>query len=157
MKNIFKFIFAVFVCELLGNIGSIFTVPAISGWYVTLQKPFFNPPNWIFAPVWTFLFFLMGVSLYLVLKKDLKEKEVRKGLIIFTIQFALNIGWSFLFFGLRNPFYAFFEIIILWIAILLTILQFRKIEKVSSYLLLPYLIWVTFAAILNFSVWQLNI
>lgn len=145
------------VCQLAGIIGSIFTTPSISGWYASLQKPFFNPPSWLFGPVWIFLFFLMGLSLYLVIKKDSKDKEVRKGLIIFAIQLILNIGWSFLFFSLHNPFYAFLEIIVLWIAILLTILQFKKIDGESWSLLLSYLIWVSFAALLNFSIWRLNL
>jgi len=156
-SNIFKFLFAVIFCQSVGVLGSVFTTPSISGWYATLQKPAFNPPNWIFAPVWIALFFLMGVSLYLILKKDLKNKEVKKGLLAFIIQLFLNVSWSFLFFYLHSPFLAFLDILILWLAITLTIVQFRKIDKTASYLLLPYLTWVTFATLLNFSIWRLNI
>jgi tryptophan-rich sensory protein len=156
-KNIFKFLFAVIICQLVGVLGSIFTVPSINGWYASLQKPVFNPPNWIFGPVWITLFFLMGISLYLILNKDLKSKEVKKGLLLFAVQLILNVRWSFLFFYLHNPSGAFLDIVLLWLAIILTIIQFHKIEKKAAYLLLPYLIWVTFAAFLNFSIWQLNI
>ncbi|MFA4999094.1 MAG: TspO/MBR family protein [Candidatus Paceibacterota bacterium] len=156
-NNIFKFLFAVIFCQLAGIVGSIFTFPAIKGWYATLQKPSFSPPNWIFSPVWITLFFLMGISLYLILKKDIRDKEVKKGLLVFVIQLLLNIKWSFLFFYMHNPFYAFLDILFLWLAIVLTIIQFRKIDRGAAYLLLPYLTWVTFAALLNFSIWQLNI
>lgn len=157
MKKFFKFIFCIAICELVGASGAIFTMPAINGWYETIQKPSFNPPNWIFAPVWTFLFFLMGVSLYLILEKDIKDKMVKSGLLIFVGQFVLNVAWSFLFFGLHKPFEAFVEIIFLWLAILLTIFQFHKIDKRAAYLLIPYLLWVSFASILNLAVWILNI
>jgi tryptophan-rich sensory protein len=156
-NNILKFIFAVAICQLAGALGSIFTIPAINGWYTSIQKPFFNPPNWIFGPVWITLFFIMGVSLYLVLRKNVKDREVKKGLLLFVVQLFLNIRWSFLFFYLHNPFGAFLDIVLLWLAIILTIIQFSKIEKKAAYLLLPYLIWVSFAAFLNFSIWQLNI
>ncbi len=156
-NNIFKFLFAVIFCQLAGVLGSVFTAPSIRGWYTTLQKPVFSPPNWIFAPVWITLFFLMGISLYLILKKDLNDREVKKGLLIFIVQLLLNVKWSFLFFYLHSPFLAFLDILFLWLAIALTILQFRKIDRAAAYLLLPYLTWVTFAALLNFSIWQLNI
>lgn len=156
MKKPLKLVLCIVACELAGSLGAIFTTPAINGWYATIQKPSFNPPNWIFAPVWTFLFFLMGVSLYLILEKDLKDKTVKSALLIFTGQFILNILWSVLFFGLQRPFDAFIEIIILWFAILLTIVQFYKIDKKAAFLLVPYLLWVSLASVLNFSVWILN-
>jgi len=156
MKKPLKIFLCVVVCELAGAIGAIFTTPAISGWYATIQKPFFNPPNWIFGPVWTFLFFLMGVSLYLVLEKDLKDTTVKSALMIFIGQFILNVLWSILFFGLKRPFDAFIEIIVLWFAILLTIVQFHKIDQKAALLLVPYLLWVSFATVLNMSVWILN-
>jgi len=157
VKKISKLILSVIICELIGGMGAIFTTPAIQGWYNTIQKPSFNPPNWLFGPVWISLFFLMGVSLYFVLEKDLKDKEVRRGLEIFVFQFFLNVLWSFMFFYLEEPFPAFIEIISLLSAILATILQFFKIDKKAAYLLLPYLIWVTIATILNFSIWRLNL
>jgi len=156
IKNLSKLIFCIIISELVGGLGVIFTTPAIQGWYLTIEKPAFNPPNWIFGPVWIFLFFLMGVSFYLVLEKDLKNKEVKRGLWLFVFQFVLNVLWSFLFFYLKNPFYAFLEIMVFWLAIITTVIQFQKIDKRAAYLFLPYLFWVTFATALNFSIWQLN-
>jgi benzodiazapine receptor len=155
--KIIKLIFAVSICQIAGVMGSIFTSPSIPVWYATLQKPYFTPPNWIFAPVWILLFTLMGISLYLILIENLKDKTVKIGVAIFSFQLILNISWSFLFFSLQNILYALIEIIILWFVILFTIYQFFKINKKSSYLLIPYLLWVTFAAVLNFTIWRLNI
>jgi benzodiazapine receptor len=157
IENITKLIISIAICQIAGVIGSAFTTPSIPGWYAALQKPSFNPPNWIFAPVWIFLFTLMGISLYLILKERLDDKNVKIGILIFTFQLILNVGWSFLFFVLNNILFAFLEITILWFAILLTIYQFWKINKKASYLLIPYLVWVTFAAIINFTIWRLNI
>ena len=151
-----KLVFAVVVCQLAGVLGSLFTSPQIPTWYASLQKPIFSPPNWLFAPVWIILFALMGISAYLVWNKGLENREVKISLLIFGIQLALNVLWSFLFFGLRSPFYAFFEIIVLWAAIALTILSFSKISKSAGLLLLPYLLWVSFAMILNYYIWELN-
>ncbi|MBW6518876.1 MAG: tryptophan-rich sensory protein [ANME-2 cluster archaeon] len=157
VENIIKLIFSISICQFAGVLGSKFTSPSIPGWYASLQKPYFSPPNWIFAPVWILLFTLMGISLYLVLRENFNDNTVKIGMVIFTFQLLLNISWSFLFFNLQNILFAFFEIIFLWIAISLTIYQFWKINKKSSYLLVPYLLWVTFAAILNFSIWRINI
>lgn len=157
MKNIFKMIFAVVACELAGVVGSVFTVPSITAWYANLAKPDFAPPNWIFAPVWTMLFALMGVSAFLIWKRGLKGKDVKIALGIFVGQLVLNVLWSIIFFGLRNPLGAFVEIIFLWLAILATISAFSKISKLAAWLLVPYILWVSFAAYLNFAVWNLNI
>jgi len=154
MKNIIKLLISIVICQAAGLIGSIFTIPAISSWYKSLQKPFFNPPNWIFSPVWIFLFLLMGISLYLVWNRGARENQ--KAIIIFGVQLVLNILWSIIFFGLKSPGLAFLEIIILWLAILLTIISFYKISKTAGLLLVPYILWVSFALILNFSIWQLN-
>lgn len=154
MNKWFKLIISILVCQMAGVIGSIFTGPSIPIWYAGLQKPAFAPPNWVFAPVWITLFTLMGVSLYLVWEK---RKNIKVPLILFGIQLILNIVWSLLFFGLQSPFYALIEIIILWIAILLTILSFYKISKRAGILLLPYISWVSLAAILNYYIWLLNI
>jgi len=155
--KILKLVVSILVCQLAGIVGSLFTSPAISTWYTQLQKPSFNPPNWIFAPVWTLLFLLMGISFYLVWNKGLEDKKAKVALFIFAFQLVLNIFWSFLFFGLRFPLCAFIEIIILWLAILITIISFYRISKTAGLLLLPYIFWVSFAAILNFFLWQLNI
>lgn len=154
--KILKLITSILICQAAGITGSLFTSPAIPTWYAALQKPSLNPPNWLFAPVWTLLFLLMGISFYLIWDKGLKNKKVRISIFIFGVQLILNILWSFLFFGLKSPFPAFIEIIILWFAILASIVSFYKISKVAGLLLLPYIFWVSFAAILNFFIWQLN-
>ncbi|MFC1613453.1 TspO/MBR family protein [Patescibacteria group bacterium] len=154
-KKTFKLIAAILICQAAGIIGSFFTTPSIKGWYASLNKPSFNPPNWIFGPVWTSLFLLMGISLYLVWKSQ-KGRKRSIALTTFSVQLVLNIIWSFLFFELNCPLCAFIEIIILWLAIALTIYYFAKINKKAAYLLLPYLFWVSFAMILNFSIWILN-
>ncbi|MFC2143906.1 TspO/MBR family protein [Candidatus Aenigmatarchaeota archaeon] len=151
-----KLIVSIIICQVIGGIGSIFTAPSISTWYTTLAKPWFTPPNWVFAPVWITLFLLMGISLYLIWEKGLKEKRIKTAISIFGIQLALNAIWSIIFFGLQSPFYAFIEIIILWIAILATIISFYKISKPAGLILLPYIIWVTIASSLNYYVWILN-
>lgn len=156
MKNIFKLILAVGFCNLLGNIGSIFTAPNIAGWYATLAKPSFNPPNWLFGPVWTLLFSLLGVSLFLLIKDYRGLKTEKIALIFFTGQFVLNILWSVIFFGMRNPLLAFFEIIILWWFIFFTMIYFYRVSRPAGLLFIPYLLWVSFAAVLNFAIWTLN-
>lgn len=155
--NVIKLISAVAICEAAGAVGAIFTTPKISTWYAGLNKPSFNPPSWIFAPVWTALFFLMGMAFYFIWEASAKNKKAKGALVIFGIQLALNILWSYLFFGLQNPFYAFIEIIILWLAIVASIIAFNKIDKKAAYLLLPYILWVSFAVFLNFSLWRLNL
>jgi len=157
MSKALKLIISILICQGAGVVGSLFTSPAISTWYATIQKPSFNPPNWIFAPVWTLLFLLMGISLYLMWEKGLENKKAKTAFFIFGVQLILNILWSILFFGLQSPLYAFIEIIILWLAILLTIISFYKISKPAAYLLLPYIIWVSFASVLNFSILILNL
>jgi len=151
-------IFFIIACEVIGSIGSIFTIPNISTWYAALAKPFFSPPNWLFAPAWGTLFLLMGIALYLVWeskgKKIVQERKI--ALSWFTIQFALNVLWSFLFFGLRSPFFGFIGIVFLWFSIIITIFSFYKVNKNAAYLLIPYILWVSFAAILNYSVMVLN-
>lgn len=156
MKNIIKLIIAIIVSNLAGVIGSLFTSPSIPGWYSQLNRPSFNPPSWVFAPVWTTLYLLMGVSAFFVWKKGFDRRDVRIALGIFLTQLFLNSIWSIIFFSLHSPFGAFVEIIFLWSAILLTVVYFWKISKPAAYLLLPYIFWVSFAAFLNFFIWQLN-
>lgn len=144
------------VCFLAAAVGSVFTTGAINTWYVTLNKPFFNPPNWIFGPVWTLLYLLMGISLYIFWNTKTSVKEKRLGLILFIVQLALNALWSILFFGLKSPTAAFVGIILLWLAIFLTIKNFLQLSKVAGRLLIPYLAWVSFATILNLSIVLLN-
>lgn len=156
LTEILKFLICIIICESAGVIGSIFTTTAIPGWYATLVKPSFTPPNWVFAPVWTSLYLLMGISAFLVWRKGLDNHLVNSGLRIFILQLILNTLWSFLFFGLKSPLLGLIEIVLLWIAIVLTILNFFRVSKLAGILLLPYILWVSFAAILNFSLWRLN-
>jgi len=153
LKKIILLIVSIIICQGAGFIGSIFTTPKIGSWFAGLIKPSFNPPNWIFAPVWTSLFLLMGIALFLVIQGKPLPKFA---LIAFVVQLILNILWSYLFFGLQNPMIAFMEIIILWLAILTTIYLFWPINKTAAYLLIPYIAWVSFASVLNFSLWRLN-
>ncbi len=149
-----RLILSIITANMAGLLGSVFTAQNIPVWYASIQKPALTPPNWIFAPVWTALFIMMGVSLYLVWEKGLEKN--RLAVSVFGVQLGLNTLWSFLFFGLNNPFYAFIEIIILWLAIAATIFLFRRISRKAAWLLVPYIIWVSFAAFLNYSVWILN-
>lgn len=154
--NLTKLGFSIVIPLLVGYFGSLFTTPSIGTWYASINKPAFNPPNWIFFPVWTTLFILMGISLYLIWEKYPKNKLSKNALYVFGLQLGLNLLWSLLFFGLKNPLYAAIEIVVLWMAILITIMKFRKISKTASLLLLPYLAWVAFAAALNFSIVMIN-
>jgi translocator protein len=154
MKKWLKLIISIFVSLFAGFIGSFFTITGVNSWFSTIIKPSFNPPNWIFGPVWTTLYILMGISLYLIWTNKIKNKK--PAMTIFFTQLVLNSLWSILFFGVQKPLFAFIEIIILWFAILLTILKFHKISKPASYLLVPYILWVSFAAVLNLSIYLLN-
>jgi len=156
MKNKFMLIFAILLCELAGVIGAFFTIPSIEGWYYELIKPSFSPPNWLFGPVWTILYFLMGVSAYLVWERGIKKKNVKNSLLIFGVQLVLNILWSILFFGLQSPLLGFICIVLLWIAIAVTIIKFYRISKTAGLLQVPYILWVTFATVLNFFIWIVN-
>lgn len=154
VNNFLRLLAAVIICQLAGIIGTPFTISAIPAWYGTLNKPFFSPPNYLFGPVWTLLYFLMGVSLYLVWSS--KSKLKKNALKIFFIQLVLNALWSIIFFGLRNPGLALVEVAVLWIAIILTIKVFYKISPPASYILIPYILWVSFAALLNLFIFLLN-
>jgi len=158
INNFLKLVIAVVACEVAGIIGSVFTMPSIPTWYAGLAKPALNPPAWVFGPVWTILFALMGISLFLIWKSisSVTQKERRVGIILFFVQLALNMLWSIIFFGLHNPGVAFVDIILLWLAILATIITFAKISKLAAWLLVPYILWVSFAAYLNFALWILN-
>lgn len=155
-SKVFKLVVSIIIAEAIGIIGSFFTTPSIPIWYEFLIKPSFNPPSWIFAPVWTTLFLLMGIAAYFVWIQGWENKDVKIALTVYGTQLALNLLWSILFFGLQSPFSGFLEIILLWIAIALTIITFYKISKKAAYLMIPYILWVSFAAILNFTIWQLN-
>jgi len=157
MNKFVKIAIALLVCLAVGYSASTVTRPSVETWYPTIAKPVFNPPNWIFMPVWTLLYILMAVAAGLVWDK-IKEQneEVKKALGFFLIQLTLNAVWSYLFFGLKNPMLALIEIALLWLMIYETFLKFVKINKTAGYLLIPYLAWVGFAAVLNASIWWLN-
>lgn len=155
-NKIVKLIGSILLCQLAGVIGSIFTFNSITEWYALLNKPFFVPPDWLFAPAWITLYTLMGISLFLALEKGLLENKNKTALQFFSAQLALNALWTILFFGLRNPLIALIEIIVLWFLILLTIKKFYFLNKKAAYLLIPYILWVSFASALNFAIWVLN-
>jgi len=155
MNKWIKLLIFILICQLAGLVGSNFTTSQINGWYATLQKPSFTPPNWLFGFVWTILFILMGISLYWIWGKRL-ERNFRKAILFFGIQLVLNILWNFFFFGLQNPSYGLIEIILLWIAIAITIFEFYKLSKKAGLILLPYIVWVSIATVLNYYILVLN-
>jgi translocator protein len=157
MNKSVKISISVAVCVLVGFLSGFPTQSSVKTWFLTIEKPFFNPPSWVFAPVWTILYIMMGIAFGLIWSSNYKEKEVlKKAMVIFGIQLALNALWSILFFGLCNPLLAFIEILLLWLMIYETIKAFKPIDGLASKLLYPYLAWVSFAAILNGSIWWLN-
>ncbi len=156
MKKYIPLILSILIAEAAGGIGSIFTSESIPNWYAYINKPSFNPPNWVFGPVWTTLFILMGIAAYLIWKEGSNKKEVRSALLLYGAQLIANTMWSIIFFGLKAPGAAFIEIIALWILILLTIVYFWRLKPIAGLLLLPYIAWVSFASILNFFIWRLN-
>jgi tryptophan-rich sensory protein len=152
-----RLIISLLACLAAGFIGSLATMKAIPVWFAGLNKPSFSPPNSIFGPVWTVLYILMAVSAFLVWRQDGGSSgPVKIALIVFAVQLILNILWSVLFFGMRMPGLAFAEILLLWISIIATIILFAKASPVAAWLLAPYILWVSFAAVLNYSLWRLN-
>lgn len=154
--NIKRLIISLILPQLAGLVGSFFTVPAISSWYLNLEKPSFSPPNWIFGPAWVTLYLLMGISIYLVWQKIDENQKVKKYLWFFWIHLIFNASWSLMFFGLKSPGLGLINIIIIWLLIIVLIIKFWKINRWSSYLLIPYLAWVSFASLLNYFIWILN-
>ncbi|MEQ8189637.1 MAG: TspO/MBR family protein [Candidatus Eremiobacterota bacterium] len=156
MKKITILILFLVICFLTAAFGSYFTVKSVSTWYLTIEKPLWNPPSWVFGPVWTILYILIALSGWLVWMKG-SEKPVRIVLFLYFIQIFLNAIWSPIFFGLHNPFLAFIDICLLWIFIVIYMYFSCKISLPACILFIPYLAWVTFASILNFAIWRLNI
>jgi len=154
--DIIKFVISIVLPLIIGFLGSIFTSSSVKTRYLTLIKPSFNPPSWLFGPVWILLYVLMGISLYLIWSYGLNYSGVKIALIIFVIQMVLNFLWSILFFGLHNPLLAFVNIVLLWISILAMIILFFRVSPLAAYLQIPYLLWVTFASILNLFIFLLN-
>lgn len=149
-------IISIVIAESAGFIGSVFTTPNIAPWYEHLNRPTWGPPNWLFGPVWITLYALMGVAAYLVYRKIKTEKSAKDALGIYIIQLSVNVAWSAVFFGARNIGAAFAVILLLLSLIILTIIYFQRYSKMAGWLLLPYLLWVSFATILNFAIWRLN-
>lgn len=156
LRDILKLIISIVACQCAGVIGSIFTSTEIPTWYATLEKPFFTPPNWLFAPAWITLYLLMGISAFFIWRKGLVNRQVRVALLVFLLQLILNALWSVVFFGLHSPLYGVIVIVALWIAILFAIIRFFQISTLAGALLLPYIGWVSFAAVLNISILVLN-
>ncbi|MCC7522332.1 tryptophan-rich sensory protein [Candidatus Uhrbacteria bacterium] len=155
-QDIIACFFSIAVCLIAAAIGSIFTSASLPIWYSSLTKPALNPPSWVFGPVWTVLYILMGIAAFLIWQKGWKRKDVQEALSVFGLQLGLNILWSMFFFGLQNPGLAFLDIVLLWLSIIWTIVLFQKLSRPAAYLLAPYLAWVTFASYLNLSIWLLN-
>ncbi len=156
MKPIIKLIISVATPIAIGAVAGSFTASSVNGWFTTLVKPSFNPPNWLFGPVWTALYIMMGISCYLVWNSKVAEKIKNEALVFYLIQLLLNFLWSFIFFYAEQPGWALIDIILMWVMILLTILKFGRISSIAAWLLVPYISWVSFATILNFAIWKLN-
>ncbi|MEK7619436.1 MAG: TspO/MBR family protein, partial [Patescibacteria group bacterium] len=156
VNNFFKLAIAIVVSELAGVIGLFFTISEIPTWYAGLVKPALNPPAWAFGPTWTTLYALMGIAAFLIWRMGWERKEVKIALRVFGMQLFLNIIWSVIFFGLHSPGGALIEIVFLWLAILATIIAFYKISRLASWILVPYILWVSFAMYLNYVIWTLN-
>jgi tryptophan-rich sensory protein len=179
MKQIKIFIISILICLFVGWVGSLFTLPSITTWYAGLVKPTFSPPNSVFGPVWTVLYILLGIALFLVWRRDWQvsnhileyrhkpwnkfsqrlwtgEWQRRNIIIVFSIQLLLNLLWSYIFFNLKMPGWAFFELVALWCSIVCVMVNFYRVSKVAAWILLPYLIWVSFAGVLNFAILMMN-
>ena len=150
-----RFIVCLLICQGAGALGSIFTIPEIPGWYAQLVKPSFSPPSWLFAPVWTLLFTMMAVAVFLVWNSRARNGKLA-AYITFALQLILNVAWSAVFFGGHMILGGFLVILALWVMIALTIYQFKMVSSPAAWLMVPYLCWVTFAGVLNFYYWQLN-
>ncbi|MFN0081823.1 MAG: TspO/MBR family protein [Ferruginibacter sp.] len=156
MNSIYKLILSIAVPLAVGGISGFFTASSVNTWFKTLIKPSFNPPSWLFAPVWTILYILMGVSFYIVWNSHAKLEKRTTGYTYYWLQLMLNFAWSFLFFFYRRSDLALIDIIVLFMMIASTIFSFRKVSKIAAWLLVPYLCWVAFATALNFEIWRLN-
>jgi len=155
-KKVLKFIASIIICQSAGIFGSLATFEAVPGWYITLEKPFFAPPNWIFGPVWIILYFLMGVSLYIVWENELKSKTRNIFFVVFGIQLILNTLWSSLFFGLKSPLLGLIDILILDVMLVVTIFYAKRVSKYAAMLLIPYMVWIIIASVLNYAIMVLN-
>jgi translocator protein len=156
MQNAGKLIIALLIPLAVGGASGFFTASGVQTWYTTIQKPYWNPPNWIFGPVWTSLYIMMGIALFLVWKEECSGVLKKTAIALFAIQLILNFFWSLIFFGMHQPGWALVEIIAMWLAILATIFAFANVNKTAAWLLVPYIAWVSFATILNYTLWKIN-
>jgi benzodiazapine receptor len=155
MKKLLTFVGCILLTLTVGGVSGIATINGVKSWYTTLKKPSFNPPNYLFGPVWTILYFLMGVSLYMVVSNS-KSTTLKRPLAIFGLQLVLNFFWSVIFFNLHQVGWALVEILLMWVSIIFMIIEFYRINKIAGLLQLPYIIWVSFATLLNASIFCLN-
>lgn len=156
LNEIPRLIVSILIPLVIGSVGSIVTISQIPTWYSALSKPSWAPPNWLFGPVWTTLYILMGIALFLVWREGLNRSDVRFAILIFAVQLVLNLLWSIVFFTYHSLFGSFIVIMILWIAILANIIAFSIISRTAGLLLVPYIVWVSIASYLNYSVYLLN-
>lgn len=156
MKPVFKLIISIAIPLIVGAVSGFFTSESVQGWFTTIQKPSFNPPNWIFAPVWTTLYILMGIACFLVWKSKNETAAKRTAIIFYSVQLTLNFFWSIIFFGAHEPGWALIDIIALLVMILLTAIWFERISVAAAWLMVPYICWVSFATVLNYYIWKLN-
>jgi translocator protein len=156
MTNTVKLIIAIIIPLAVGATSGFFTASGVGSWYQTINKPSWNPPSWIFGPVWTTLYVMMGIALFLIWKSDAPDAQKRTAMLLFAVQMVLNFFWSFIFFKQHQMGWALVEIIAMWVMILLTIFSFAPISKTAAWLLVPYISWVSFATILNYTLWKMN-
>ncbi|RYZ62125.1 MAG: tryptophan-rich sensory protein [Chitinophagaceae bacterium] len=156
MKNWMKLLISIGVPVAVGAIAGFFTATGSNSWYQTIEKPSWQPPGWLFGPVWTTLYILMGIALYLVWKSNASPKVKRMAITLWVIQLVFNFFWSFIFFSQHQIDWALAEILVLWFFILLTIIYFARISKLAAWLLVPYISWVSFASLLTYTIYKLN-
>jgi translocator protein len=156
VREIPKLIVSILIVFLAGAVGTVFTLKEITGWYAYLPKPSWTPPNYAFGPIWSTLYVLMGISLFLIWREGLNRKDVQIAVIVFAVQLAINVVWSLVFFGTHNIFGGLLLVLILWVAILVNIIVFYRISKPAGLILIPYIVWVSIASYLNYSVLMLT-
>src|SRR5918993_3722358 len=156
MKNWLKLVISIAIPVAVGGLSGLFTRPEIDGWYQAIAKPSWQPPNWVFGPVWTTLYIMMGIALYLVWKNNAPIQKKKPAIVLWVIQLVLNFFWSYIFFNQHEIGWALVEIIVLWLLILLTTIAFGRISRIAAWLLVPYISWVSFASILTYTLYRLN-
>ncbi len=155
-KSIVRLVISIALPLAVGGVASFFTASSVQSWFVTLNKPSFNPPSWLFAPVWTTLYILMGIAFFLVWESKANELIKKRAMKVYFMQLFFNFTWSFVFFYAQQPGWAVVNIVLLWLLISITIFWFSRISKIAAWFMLPYILWVTFATALNYAIWRLN-